>query len=147
VGREPTREEVEAWAKYLLAHPDVLEHPQVGRIAEMVTFRARVNARRQRNAQHVARSTLRLIFGSPSAEITREQIVAARRLHLAGDPRSEWAILATSRSTLVRRRRRYGLVPWPPEIVPKIDTDTPVRDTPRALASPASGPTMTPRHG
>lgn len=123
--REPTREEVDAWAEYLLAHPDALEGPNVAGLASMVAFRARVNARRRRNALRVARSTLRLILAEPDAEITADHILAARRLHLEGDRRSEWAILATSKSTYVRRRRRFGLVPWPPEYA-QIDTLTPL---------------------
>lgn len=112
--REPTREEVEAWAEHLLANPGVLERPDVAQIARMVAFRARMAALRHRNAQRVARETLRVLIGSPAAEITATQILAARRLHLDGDRRQEWAILATSKSTWMRRRRRFGLVPWPP---------------------------------
>lgn len=111
---EPSPEEVEAWAGYLLAHPDVLEQPNIAGIARLVAFRARAEAIRRRNALRVARSTLRSILGEPAAEITAPQILAARRLHLDGDRRPEWAILATSRSTYIRRRRAFGLVPWPP---------------------------------
>lgn len=123
--REPTNEEVEAWAAYLLAHPDVLEQPNVGRIAQMVAFTARANAIRQRNAELVARSTLRQILSNPTVELTPDQILAARRLHLDGDPRREWAIVSASKSTFMRRRRRFGLVPWPPAYR-EIDTLTPL---------------------
>jgi hypothetical protein len=91
----------------------------------MIAFTARANAIRQRNALRVARSTLRLILADPTAELTSEQILAARRLHLDGDPRREWAIAATSKSTFMRRRRRFGLVPWPPQYR-EIDTLTPL---------------------
>lgn len=111
--REPTIEEIEAWAAFLERYPDVLERPEAPAIAQLVAFKARSDARYRRSLLSVARDTLRASLAAPSDDLTPERILAARRLRLGGDRRPEWAIAATSRSTYLRKRRRYGLVPWP----------------------------------
>lgn len=115
--REPTIEEIEAWAAFLERFPDVLERPEAPAIAQLVAFKARSDARHRRSLLSVARRTLRVALSEPSDDLTAERILAARRLRLDGDRRAEWVIAATSRSTYLRRRRQFGLVPWPSEYV------------------------------
>lgn len=110
--REPTREEVEAWAAFLLEHPEVLSQPEAPAIARLIAFRARADALRKRQALRIARETLRAVLSGDDA-LTADRVLAARRAHLDGDHRPEWDIALTSRSTYLRRRRQFGLIPWP----------------------------------
>lgn len=111
--REPTREEVEAWAAFIEEHPGILDNAQAAaHVARLVAFRARSEALRRRRTLRLARETLRHAL-TGSDELTADRILAARRAHLDGDRRPEHVIAATSLTTYKRRRRQYGLVPWP----------------------------------
>lgn len=112
--REPTVEEVEAWAAFIERHPGLLDRPEAPEVARLVAFKARSDARQRRHVLGIARQSLRAAL-SEGADLTAERVLAARARHIEGDRRPEWSIASTSRSTFFRRRRRYGLVPWPPE--------------------------------